>query len=53
MISASWDSHADVASLLPPGRSAGRAFALVHGGILKQTLPVHRLGDILREEPLH
>jgi hypothetical protein len=52
-ISALWDSHAEVASSLPPRRSAGRAFALVHCGILMQTLLVRCLRDVLREEPLH
>ena len=52
-MSALWDSHADVASSLPPRRSARRAFALVHRGILMQTLLVCCLRDVLREEPLH
>jgi hypothetical protein len=38
---------------LPPRRSAGRAFALVHCGILTQTLLVCCLRDVMREEPLH
>jgi hypothetical protein len=52
-MSALRDSHADVASSLPPRRSAGRAFALVHCGTLIQTLPVCCLWDVLREYPLH
>ena len=44
-MSALWDSRADVASSLPPRRSAERAFALVHCGILMQTLLVRCLRE--------